>query len=249
MITINILKKSILTIVLSFRILLPILGQNHDHDSTFRKASITHYIIPAVLISGGFAVNNQDFKNKQTTWRNENYKDFSTKTDDFLQFSPHAAVFGLDWIGIKSKHNFTDKVGLMLTGSIIMLGVVNSLKYSTDQVRPDGSSANSFPSGHTANAFLGATILAKEYSDKSILIAIGGYSVATATGALRMLNNRHWASDVLAGAGIGIISGEVAYIVYPWLKEKLGGKRKNKSVVFVPSFDGNTMGGNLVIGF
>ena len=243
------MKKSFLTLVLSLKILIPIIGQSQNHDSTFHKASVTHYIIPAVLIGAGIAVNNQDFKNKQTTWHNENYKDFSTKADDFLQIAPHAAVFGLDWIGVKSKHDFKDKVGLMLTGGIIMLGTVNALKYTTDQLRPDGSAANSFPSGHTANAFFGATILAKEYADKSIFIAIGGYTVATATGYLRMANNRHWSSDVLAGAGIGIISGEVAYIVYPWLKEKLGGKGKNKSVVFVPTFDGNAMGGNLVIGF
>lgn len=130
-----------------------------------------------------------------------------------------------------------------------MLGTVTALKSATHQLRPDGSADNSFPSGHTANAFFGATILAKEYADKSILIAIGGYSVAAATGAMRILNNRHWASDVLVGAGIGIISGEVAYIVYPWLKEKLGGKGGNKRVVFVPTYDGNTMGANLVIGF
>ena len=243
------MKKYILTIVLSIKILLPISGQNHDRDSTFHKASIAHYVIPALLIGGGIVINNQDFKNKQVTWYNQNYKDFSTKADDFLQMAPHAAVFGLDWIGIKSKHDFKDKVGLMFTGGIIMLGSVTALKSATHQLRPDGSADNSFPSGHTANAFFGATILAKEYADKSILIAIGGYSVAAATGALRILNNRHWASDVLVGAGIGIVSGEVAYIVYPWLKEKLGGKGGNKKVVFVPTYDGNTMGGNLVIGF
>ena len=243
------MKKPILAIVLSIYVLLPIMGQNHDHDSTFHKASIANYIIPTILIGGGIAVNNQDFRDKQLNFRNENYKDFNTKTDDFIQYAPHAAVFGLDWIGVKSKHDFKDKVGLMVTGGIIMFGAVTTLKYTTDQVRPDGSSANSFPSGHTANAFFGATILAKEYADKSVLIAIGGYSVATATGALRILNNRHWASDVLAGAGIGILSGEVAYIVYPWLKEKLGRNGKNKSVVFVPTYDGNVMGGNLVIGF
>lgn len=243
------LKKSILVFVLSFKTLFPIIGQNHDRDSTFHSASLAHYLIPAALIGGGIAINNQDFKNKQINWRNENYKDFNTKADDFLQITPHAAVFGLDWIGVKSKHDFKDKVGLMLTGGIIMLGTVNALKYTTAQIRPDGSAANSFPSGHTANAFFGATILAKEYSDKSVLIAIGGYSVAVATGVLRILNNRHWASDVLAGAGIGIISGEVAYIIYPWLKEKLGGKGNNKSVVFIPTYNGNTMGANVVIGF
>ncbi len=243
------MKKTIFTLILSFRILLPIVGQNHDHDSTFRKTSLAHYLIPVALIGGGIAINTQDFKNRQIKWHDENYKNFSNKADDFLQYAPHAAVFGLDWIGIKSKHDFKDKAGLMLTGGIIMFGTVNALKYTTDQVRPDGSAANSFPSGHTANVFFGATILAKEYADKSILITIGGYSIATVTGALRILNNRHWASDVLVGAGIGIVSGEVAYLVYPWLKEKLGGKSKDKNVVFMPTYDGNTMGANLVIGF
>jgi membrane-associated phospholipid phosphatase len=242
-------KKSILIIVLIFKVLLPIFSQIHDHDSTFKKTPITHLIAPLVLIGGGIMVNTTDFKNKQTIWHNDNYKDFSNHLDDFIQFAPHAAVFGLDWIGIKSKHRFNDKIGLMFTGGIIMLGTVNALKYTTDQVRPDGSSANSFPSGHTANAFFGATILAKEYSDKSVLIAIGGYSVATATGVFRMLNNRHWASDVLVGAGIGVLSAETAYSVYPWLKEKIGGKGKNKNIAFVPVYDGYTMGGNLVIGF
>jgi membrane-associated phospholipid phosphatase len=242
-------KKSILTIALIFGILLPSFSQNHDHDSTFKKTSVTQLIAPLVLIGGGIMVNNTDFKNKQLTWRSQNYPDFKNGIDDFMQFTSHAAVFGLDWVGVKSKHGFKDKLGLMGTGMVIMLGTVNALKYTTDQVRPDGTSANSFPSGHTANAFFGATILAKEYSDKSVLIAIGGYSVATATGVFRMLNNRHWASDVLVGAGIGILSAEAAYSVYPWLKEKIGGKGKNKNIAFVPVYDGYTMGGNLVIGF
>jgi membrane-associated phospholipid phosphatase len=242
-------KKSILIIVLIFKVLLPIFSQNLDHDSTFKKTPVTHLIAPLVLIGGGIMVNNTDFKNKQLTWRSQNYPDFKNGIDDFMQFTSHAAVFGLDWVGVKSKHGFNDKLGLMGTGMVIMLGTVNALKYTTDQVRPDGSSANSFPSGHTANAFFGATILAKEYSDKSVLIAIGGYSVATATGVFRMLNNRHWASDVLVGAGIGVLSAEAAYSVYPWLKDKIGGKGKNKNIAFVPVYDGYTMGGNLVIGF
>lgn len=243
------MKKIILITVLIFNGLSPIFSQNHDHDSTFKKAPAVEFIAPLVLIGGGIIVNSTDFKNKQLSWRSQNYPDFENGIDDYMQFTSHAAVFGLDWIGVKSKHGFNDKLGLMGTGMVIMLGTVNALKYSTDQVRPDGSSANSFPSGHTANAFFGATILAKEYSEKSPLIAIGGYSVATATGIFRILNNRHWASDVLVGAGIGILSAEAAYAVYPWLKEKIGAKHKNKNVVFVPVYDGYTMGGNLVIGF
>jgi membrane-associated phospholipid phosphatase len=243
------MKKTFLALLISFKILVPASAQKFERDTTYRKTPAVGFIAPLVLISGGLSVNNQSFKDKQLTYRQESFPNFSNKIDDFIQFAPHGAVFALDWIGVKSKHGFGDKIGLVLTGSIIMLGTVNALKYTTDQIRPDNSSANSFPSGHTANAFFGAAVLAEEYKDQSIIYPIAGYTVATATGVFRMLNNRHWASDVLVGAGIGILSAKAAYVVYPWLKEKLGGKHAPKNVVFMPVYDGVTTGGSLVIGF
>lgn len=243
------MKQRILIFLISFKILIPTSAQKIERDSTFRKTPITGFIAPLVLIGGGLALNNQSFKDKQLDFRQNNYPTFNNHLDDYMQFAPHAAVFGLDWLGVKSKHNFGDKVGLMTTGFVVMIGAVNALKYTTDQIRPDNSSANSFPSGHTATAFLGAAILAEEYKDQSILYSIGGYSIATATGVFRILNNRHWASDVLVGAGIGILSAKAAYVVYPWLKEKIGGRHAPKNVVFVPTYDGVTTGGSLVIGF
>ncbi len=243
------MKKTFLALLISFKIIIPTSAQKFERDSTYRKTPVVGFIAPLVLIGGGIAVNSDDFKQKQLDYRQKNFSDFSNKIDDLMQFAPHGAVFGLDWIGVKSKHGFGDKVGLMLTGGIIMLGSVNALKYTTDQIRPDNSSANSFPSGHTANAFFGAAVLAEEYKDQSIIYPIAGYTVATATGVLRILNNRHWASDVLVGAGIGILSAKAAYVVYPWLKAKIGGKHAPKNVVFMPVYDGITTGGSLVIGF
>jgi membrane-associated phospholipid phosphatase len=60
-----------------------------------------------------------------------------------------------------------------------------------------------------------------QYGDQSVWYTIGGYTVATATGTFRMLNNRHWLSDVLVGAGIGILSAKASYIIYPWIKNRL----------------------------
>ncbi|HAO64286.1 MAG TPA: phosphatidic acid phosphatase, partial [Porphyromonadaceae bacterium] len=61
-------------------------------------------------------------------------------------------------------------------------------------------------------AFVAATILHKEYGmTRSPWFSVGGYALATATGVMRVLNNRHWISDVMAGAGIGIISTELGY--------------------------------------
>ena len=243
------MRKNLLTIFFTLHLINPITAQKFERDSTFRKTPIVGLIAPLALIGGGIVLSGQSFKDDQLKFRNKNFPNFDNRLDDLMQFSSHGAVFALDWIGVKSKHNFKDKLGLMAMGGVIALGTVNALKYTTDVVRPDGSSANSFPSGHTANAFFGATILAEEYRDQSIWYAIGGYSIATATGVFRMLNNRHWVADVAVGAGIGTLSGKAAYIVYPWVKEKLGKNKYIKNVTFIPLYDGISTGGSLVIGF
>ena len=95
-----------------------------------------------------------------------------------------------------------------------MAALVNGIKYSTKVERPDGSTSNSFPSGHTATAFMAATILHKEYGlTRSLWYSVGGYAVATGIGAFRVMNNRHWVSDVMMGAGIGILSTELGYAI------------------------------------
>ena len=101
-----------------------------------------------------------------------------------------------------------------------MGGTVNILKKTGNVERPDGSSTNSFPSGHTATAFMGAEFLYQEYKDVSIWYGVGGYAIATTTGALRIYNNKHWLTDVAAGAGIGILCTKAAYWLNPLLNEK-----------------------------
>ena len=95
----------------------------------------------------------------------------------------------------------------------IMAGAVNGIKYSVGRLRPDGSRYNSFPSGHTATAFMTASMLHKEYGWRSPLFSIGGYTAAAVTGVSRICNNRHWLSDVVAGAAIGIGSVELGYFL------------------------------------
>ena len=118
--------------------------------------------------------------------------------------------------------------------AIMMAAVVNGLKYSINRTRPNGHDA-SFPSGHTATAFTGATLLAHEYGDRSIWIPIAGYTVATATGVMRVLNNRHYVSDVIVGAAVGILTAELAYwvtdaIFNDW---KLFKSHRNMSVDYI----------------
>ena len=76
--------------------------------------------------------------------------------------------------------------------------------------------------------------------------SVAGYGVATATGVMRVLNNRHWVSDVLSGAGIGIMSGELAYAMSDLLFKGRGLLRgdisSNKSIIYNPSFFSISMG-------
>lgn len=116
-----------------------------------------------------------------------------------------------------------------------MAGVVNAVKYSTRSLRPDTTDHRSFPSGHTATAFMTATMLVKEYGHLSPWVSIGAYTVAAGTGLMRMANNKHWVSDVMVGAGIGIISTEFGYWLADVIMKDKGlnksAKKKNEDVI------------------
>jgi hypothetical protein len=147
--------------------------------------------------------------------------DFENDFDDYAQYAPYAAVFAFDAAGIRSQHSSLRKVSTIGTAIAINLAVVQGMKYSIAEPRPDGSSNNSFPSGHTATAFMGAHLFHKEYKHKSPFYSIAAYTLATVTGVFRQLNNRHWVSDVFAGAGIGIGTTELAYFLNDgWWKDK-----------------------------
>ncbi|MCK4855256.1 MAG: phosphatase PAP2 family protein [Bacteroidales bacterium] len=167
----------------------------------------------------------------------KNYPDFQTNIDDYLMFMPAVGVYGLNFAGVKGKHNFVDR-SLIYLISISLASITNGIiKRTTNVLRPDGSDYGSLPSNHTTIAFVSATFLHEEYKDQSIWYGIAGYSIATATGVLRMLNNKHWMSDVLVGAGIGILTTKVVYLVYPAAKNLFCSKdhkRSNNKLSLVP---------------
>jgi len=138
--------------------------------------------------------------------------EFKTGIDDYTQFFGPAMVVGLKLGGYEGRSDWPRLLASAGMSYGIMAAIVNGIKYSAKEMRPDGSTANSWPSGHTATAFVGATLLHKEYGlTRSPWFSVAGYGVATATGVMRVLNNRHWISDVMSGAGIGIMSTELGY--------------------------------------
>jgi len=155
--------------------------------------------------------------------------------DDYLQYVPAVNVYALDLLGVKAKHSIGDRALVMTTSYLLTATVVQTMKHSIGVLRPDGSNTKSFPSGHTATAFVGTHLLFREYVHINPWIGVGGYLVATATGALRMVNKKHWLSDVVAGAGIGIISTEIAYLLLPTIHQAFGNKEKGRQLVILPS--------------
>ncbi len=186
--------------------------------------------------------------------RNHYIPRFRYHYDDYLQYIPSVAAIGLKAAGVESKSSW----GRMLTANafsaVLMASMVNGLKGVIDKRRPDGSDYNSFPSGHTATAFMGATVIHKEYGlTRSPWYSIGAYSMATATALSRQLNNKHWFSDVLFGAGIGILSVELGYYLTGLIFKDKGLVLKDLSydtdnVLSKPSFIGLRMGFNQYLG-
>lgn len=251
--------RKLLIIVVLFTIPGVIFAQTRDtsqeknsfkSDTTMRFASyktkVAAFIIPAVFIgygvislTGDNVIRRLDYSTKDEL--QEDHPLFAAHADDYMQFAPAAAVYGLNLLGIKGKHTLLDATGLYVLSSAIMGGSVTALKKATHRLRPNGSGYTSFPSGHTANAFAAAEFLKQEYKDVSPWYGYAGYTVAIATGVLRTYNNKHWASDVVAGAGFGILSTKLSYLLYPKLKKLITGKGSFNYTV-MPSYQQHSMG-------
>ncbi len=196
-------------------------------DSAVHKNPVLRKVpVPITLITLGLLTLDEDeFVNRFHILeeKNENAAFYNSHIDDYFQYLPIAAVYGLNIGGVKGKNPIGEETFLLLKSELVMSAVVYTLKNTTHVPRPDNSTYNSFPSGHTAQAFVAATFLHKEYGHRSIWYSIGGYATATTVGVMRVMGNRHWLSDVLVGAGIGILSTELVYAThqYKWSKRKI----------------------------
>lgn len=196
-------------------------------------------IVPGALIAAGSV--GIAFHDKLGGWGDGNH----TQVDNYIQYVPVAANVFLGCCGVKHKHNLGERILITATAYAVEAALTNGLKYTVCEPRPGiNSRRNSFPSGHTATVFTGAELVRREYGWG---VGSAAYAIAVATGVLRVYNNKHWCNDVLTGAGIGILSANVAYWLYP-LEKKLFTSRKKSpdaaSMILVPTFETqhNTVG-------
>lgn len=202
-------------------------------------------IIPASLIGyGTLSLYNDKLTNGDASIRNDINSD-NEKTfplDEGTQSLAFLSVYGLNLFGVKGKNNFKDRSIVLATAYLIMGSSVTVLKRTTHRQRPNQTGYTSFPSGHTATAFMGAEFLYQEYKDVSPWYGVSGYFIAAGTGYLRMYNNKHWFSDVVAAAGIGILSTKIAYWVQPFFKDLFSKKQTATKTAVVPYYNKNELG-------
>ena len=199
------------------------------------------WILPASLITvGSIIATDKDadefFISNYEIWeeRNEKFINFSATADNYLQYTPAAAAFILSASGVPGRNDLPNQIALFAKSELLMLGIVYPLKRLAGETRPDTGRKNSFPSGHTAQAFVAATFFSKEYGYKSVWYSVGAYTIATTVGVFRILNNRHWISDIMVGAGIGILSTNFVYATH---KHRWGHKKKEADMTLLPFYE------------
>ncbi len=226
-----------------------LLNAQGNSDTIASNNNFKDLIFPSAVSLSGVAIQLSGKKADFQEFLHTNLGRTQTHTDDYIQYIPALQVLGGDILGIKSNYHWFDRSKFLFISQVLSSSLVIALKYSTGIQRPGNGAYNSFPSGHTNLAFVGAENLYQSYKDTSPLYAYSGYLVATTVGTLRMTNNKHWLPDVVLGAGLGML---VTRIVYHWKPLKNWNpflKKKNIAFVFVPTYSQDYLGGSLQISF
>lgn len=225
--------------------------QDSTDMTSMKRSSVVPYIIPMSLMSYGTAeaivMNKGRMLNYAIGHEVITHKPIAIGIDDYTQYVPAVSVLALNLCGVKSCHNLKEQTMLLGLSSLQTAISVNGLKYTVREMRPNGSRRNSFPSGHTTVAFMGAELLWQEYKDTSPWIGIGGYVIAASTGALRVYNNKHWIGDVAFGAGLGILCTKLAYKLYEPISRKMHNKQSKRTNTVYPYYNGQQGGLALTI--
>jgi len=177
-------------------------------------------------------------------------------------------IIALGAYGFIFKHEKIKTTTLLVTQAYITGAALEKvLKFVTGRTRPSFYNANteaepkflgpfskrkdldgksvqgSYPSGHTTVAFAAATVFAMEYRNR-IIVPIIAYTSATLIGLSRITENKHWATDVLAGAAIGYLAGQnIVNNYHRYAKIKESSRKKNTAVFNLQYLNGQLVPG------
>jgi hypothetical protein len=151
----------------------------HPFDQTFNVRLRSHYDTVNASFAAGKYVGN---------------------TPEQVALSLGTYAFGRIFDQPKVSHLGMD----LLQAQILTEMLVEPIKFATHRERPDGSNRMSFPSGHAAITFAGATVIERHLGWRKALL---GYAIASYVASSRLHDNRHYVSDVVFGAAVGSIAG------------------------------------------
>lgn len=219
-----------------------------DRDYHFKPKQV---IIPtACAIVGAWGVENKFLVKQKERLQDKIAVGHKIKADDYIQYLPAVMDLALPLMGVEGRLPYREKALVVLNSEVILTTIVQGTKHLVNEKRPDCSTSNSFPSGHTATAFAGAEMIRLEYGG---WYGTAAYVCAGLTAAGRIYNNRHWANDVLAGAGIGILSTRAAYWLLPLERKWLGWEKgDNKTMLVLPYYssgNGGHFGASMALTF
>src|SRR3990172_11424295 len=180
-------------------------------------------LITLGIIGAGAAIYSQDekirsyFQDHRTSSR-DNISDVAVNFGDGLYDLGFLVVYGgsgyfignekMQETALLSLESF---IAANTVGTVAKIGIGRSRPYTEDgSTRYSSFSTDSdhtaMPSGHTISAFSIASVFAEEYENP--VVDVIAYGLASMVGIQRIYSDKHWASDVFAGAVIGIVSGK-----------------------------------------
>ena len=195
-------------------------------SATILPATLIVYGLLKPIIPGIRNIDNQLMQQVKNSYPNDH-----TVADDYLMWVPSSSVYLLDAFSIKTTHSFKEHL-ILDAGSIIIAGgigyVMRKISGNIEVYKMNGTK---FPSGHTVNVFRGAEIFHQELKETNKLLSYTGYLIAVVVGTLRIYNKAHYLTEVIAGAGLGIMSTKLTYWTFNKIKYKKVNQRENKIVL------------------
>ena len=187
------------------------------------SVTLKSFIAPAALLGGGsaikiFAHDSFDAAVRETV-QGIRPEGRAIAADEYLRFLPFAMgaalAFAVPDAGWGRRGELLLQTG---TALVCTAALTKGLKLIVDSPRPDASDSNSFPSGHCALAFAGAELVRIQHG---WAWGSAAYGCAIAVAGMRLYNDAHWFSDVLAGAGTGILCAQLSRLILPLEKRLL----------------------------
>ena len=206
------------------------------------KKKVTEFMVSGSLLIFGSILSGSIIEREfQNNFKNDFgfSKNIDIPLESFIRFVPIIQMYTADLFGLESRNHWFDQSKYLMISNIITSGLTLAGKRIFNKERPNGF-GYSFPSGHTSISFTNASVLFEEFRNTSPVFAYTGFAISSFAGSLRIINNEHWLSDVLVGAGLGILVTKLVYYLEPL--KNWNPFIRNKDVSFMPSFNGRQVG-------